>query len=332
VRRLPVLALLVAAACSKERSKESAPEPSVAPPAPEAAPSAAASQPPPAPPAPLATMKLLEAGQPPRRKLRYAWRADQKEQLAMDLRLSVATEAAGAKQPELPLPTVHIVIAIDPQSVSPEGDLRYAWRVTSAGVTADGQTPSQVGDGMRAEVAVIEHLTGTATVTSSGLAREVVIDAASVADAGTAGQMVEQVRQTLRDVAAPLPDEDVGKGARWQKTSQIDAKDARVAQTDTFTLVSLDASDKGKLEDVLAQTAPPQPLRAPGMPEGSRMRMDSMLASGGAKTSFDLSRLVPQTKFDGTTTMVVSGQTPGSGSERMTMVMRMGIVIAGTLR
>jgi hypothetical protein len=60
--------------------------------------------------------------------------------------------------------------------------------------------------------------------------------------------------------------------------------------------------------------------------------MESMLASGNAKIRFELTRLVPATKFDGTTTMVVSGSAPGDASRRMTMIMRVGIGVQGSLR
>jgi hypothetical protein len=272
--------------------------------------------------APTAMMKLLDSGQAPRRKLRYTWRASQKEQLALDLRTAASTESAYAKQPELPLPPVHVVVAIEPQSVSPEGDLRYAWRVESSEIRADAQTPSQVADGMRAAVAELENLSGHAIVSARGLTTEI---------STAASQMVEQVRQTLRDVAAPLPEESVGRGARWQKLSQLSTRDARITQTETFTLVEL-AAETGTVDDVLAQTAPAQELLAAGMPAGTHARMESMLASGDAKTRFDLSRLVPQTKFDGTTTMVVLGSTPGDTARRITMIMRVEILVSGSVR
>jgi hypothetical protein len=277
--------------------------------------------------------KLLDAGEPPRKKLRYTWRVDQKERLTMNLRTSATTEVGGAKQPEIPLPPVHIVIDVDPRSVTPEGSLLYGWRVTAATVTADAQMLAQIADGMRTEVAAVEHLAGSAVVSSRGLCEDVTVDPASMVDAGggATGQMVEQVRQTLRDLAVPLPEEDVGRGARWQKISQLEAKGSRLTQTDTFTLRDVQG-DRGSVDDVLAQTAPPQPLRAPGLPASAQARMESMLASGSAKTTFDLSRLVPQTKFDGTTTMVVSGQSPGDTTRRVTMVMRVGIDIQGTPR
>ncbi len=246
----------------------------------------------------------------------------------MEMRTSVSTELAGAKQPDTPLPPVHIVIAIDPQGVSPDGDLDFLWRVTEAGVPASGP-PSPIADGLRTEVAAAAQRRGTARVSARGLSLDVTMDAAAT-DAGGTGQMVEQVRQAVRDVAAPLPEEAVGAGARWQRVMQIDAKQTRIAQTETFTLVTLEG-EKGTLDDELAQTAPRQPLRGPDM-RNTPAQMDSMLASGDSKLRFDLSRLVPQSRFDGTTTMVVSGAAPAQNAQRLTMIMRVSIGIRGTTR
>jgi hypothetical protein len=274
-------------------------------------------------------VKLLDPGEPPRRKLRYSWRVAQREQLSMDMRTAASTGGegaeAGTKRDDVPLPTVHVVIAIDPQGVSPEGDLRYAWSVTSTKVDAEEGTPPQVTEGMSAQVAAIAHLSGAAVVTARGLTREI------STDPGGAGQMVDQVQQTLRDVAAPFPEEEVGVGARWRKSSRLDDRDARVAQSETFRLTKLD-EDRGSLDDALAQTAPPQTLHAPGQAAGSHARMESMLASGEAKIRFDLSRLVPQTAFDGTTKMVLSGAPPGDVERSLKMVMRVFIGIAGSRR
>ncbi len=280
-------------------------------------------------------MRLLDPGSPPRRKLRYAWRTGQREALTMDLRTSATTEEGDAMQPEIQLPPVHVVIAIQPQSVSAEGDLAYAWRVTSTAVNAAPETPSSLAEGMRSEVAAIAHLSGTAAVTSRGLAKGVSFDVASFSDASATGQMVEQIRQTLRDIAAPFPDEEVGKGARWEKVSQLASRDERITQSETFTLVDLageaqDAKGQGSLDDRLAQTAPPQPLLGSGGPLGAQARIESMLASGDGKTRFDLSRLVPETKFEGTTTMVVSGHSRTDDARQLTMIMRVGIVLVGS--
>jgi hypothetical protein len=281
-----------------------------------------------------ATVTLVAPGAPPRRRLRYSFRPQQREELRLELRTAlsqVASRASGeAKAPDMELPRVHIAVAIEPQSVSADGDLlTYAWHVTAATSTA-GSTPAQVAEGMRAEVAAVEHLAGTGVVDSQGLSRGVSTEAPSGAsDAGATGQMIEQVRQTLRDMAAPLPAQEVGKGARWTKLSELVAKDAVLTQTDAFTLLGLQGNG-GTLDDVLAQTAPPQVLRSPGAPDGAEARLESMLASGDAKTHFDLTRLVPQMKFEGTTTMVLSGATGQETPQRMTMTLRIAIAVSGS--
>jgi hypothetical protein len=273
-----------------------------------------------------AEIRLLVPGKPPRRKLRYVWNRKQGETLTIDLKTTATTESEGERPPEMPLPPVHIVIAIQPAGVTPDGDLHYAWHVTSTDVIDTPASPPQLAEGMRAEVAAVARLAGEATVTSRGLARQVSVEPASVIDAGTTGQMVEQVRQTLRDLAAPFPEEEVGIGGRWEKLSQLVSRDAIVTQTETF-LLSEEHGDTGALEDVLAQTAPPQALAGAG---AESAKLESMLASGASKMRFDLHRLVPFNTFDGTTTMVVSGHAPGDNARRMTMIMRVGIALSGS--
>jgi hypothetical protein len=278
-----------------------------------------------------ARVRVISPGAEPRDKLRYAWRVGQRERLMMELRTAASTESGGTTTPEIALPPVRIGVAIDPRSVSPDGDLTYAWRVVSTQVDAATDAAAPMADGMRAEVDAVEHLAGTAVVNALGLTTALTLDLASLPEAGAggSGQMIEQVRQTLRDLAAPFPEEAVGRGARWEKLSQLSSRDARLTQTDTFTLLELSKTG-GRLDDALAQTAPSQPLPTPGTPN-AQARMDSMLASGDGKTTFDRSRLAPQASFEGTTTMVVSSNAPPDGPQRRTMILRVGIMLSGSI-
>jgi hypothetical protein len=331
------LAALALAACSKESAKRSD-APAEPPPAADvpAAPSAAGAPagPPPsasgdatqvAAPAPKSTVKVLDPGREPRRALAYGWRADQRERMDIELRTTVSADSGGAHQ-DVPLAPLEIGIALEPRGVSADGDLRLAWHVVSAEVGArDASAPAQVAEGWSAQLLPVAHLAGTAVVSSHGLSRGVTVEPGSAGEAGPDAEMVVQVVQMLRDVAAPLPDEPVGKGARWQKISTLDAKSGHATQTDTFTLIDL-AGNAGSLDDVLAQTASPQPLPAPaGVAQPSPARMDQLLTSGDAKVRFDLGRIVAQTALDGTTSMAVS--VPNS---RMNMVMHLGITVRGT--
>jgi hypothetical protein len=281
-----------------------------------------------------AQVKLLESGAPPRRRLRYAWALGNREQLTIDMRTALAAEGAQAQPPDVPLPTVRVVIAIDPRSVGADGSLAYAWRVTSATVASDDRSPPQVADGMRIEVVAVQHLSGTGAVGPRGLAQSLAIDASESADEITARPIALQVLQTLWNVAAPLPDEEVGVGARWQRVWELAVKSARATQTDVFTLLTLDGM-RGTLDDILSQNAPEQALSVPGMTHDAQAQTGSMLAAGDAKTRFDLTRLVADTRFQGTTTMVLAGGN-GEGTEgadpRNTMVLRVDVELSGVAR
>ena len=273
-------------------------------------------------------MQLLDSGDAPRRRLRYSWTLGKREPLTLDMRTSIVGDPSAGQLPDIPLPSVQVALAIKPRNVADDGTLTYDWHVTWARVVSDDRSAPQVADAMRTEVVAVEHLSGRGTVDSRGLVKNLSVDPLEGAEEITSRPIALQVLQTLWTVAAPLPDEEVGLGARWQRVSELAAKTARATQTDVFTLATCDGA-QGTLDDALTQTAPEQTLSVPGMDNGSRAQMGSMLASGSAKTRFDLSRLVPETRFRGTTTMVLSSDESRPREPGTTMVLRVEIDLLG---
>jgi hypothetical protein len=271
-------------------------------------------------------VRLLAHGSEPLRPLRYTWHADRKELLTAELRTTVSMIDADVHQ-DTQMPPLHVVIAIDPQSVTPGGDLRFAWRVMRASADQDaGRAPPQVSAAWRQQIAPVEHLSGNAIVGPDGVSKGITLEPESHAPPDA--EMVAQVLQMLSDYVAPLPVEPVGTGARWQRVTTLHAKNGNATQTDTYTLTELHG-DQGRLDDVVAQTASPQLLPSPGgsgsaSPPG---RVDSLLTSGTETLTFDLGRIVSQAKFDGTTAMSLSSQ-----SRALSMVMHVGIVVSGETR
>ncbi len=140
-------------------------------------------------------------------------------------------------------------------------------------------------------------------------------------------QMVEQVRQTLRDLSAPFPDEEVGVGARWRKVSEIDAPRVPAPrQEETLTLVEM-RGGHGVVDDDFTQTAQEQPHASAAADAGA----PSVVATGRSRIRFDLDRLVPQTTFEGRTEMGAPA-TANDDAGRLTMILRVGISIQGTVR
>ena len=280
---------------------------------------------------PKASVKLLDPGREPRRALRYAWHLDQRELMAIELSASIAIDT-GSVHSSTQLAPLEIAIAVEPQTLSPAGDLRFAWHVASAEVGAlDASAAPEMTQGWSAQLVPVAHLSGTASVSSRGVSRSLSVDVGSAGDAGMDQEMVAQVLQMVRDAAAPLPEEPVGPGARWQKVTTLDARNGQAIQNDTFTLVSLQG-DTGQLADVFAQTAssrtPPASSPLPSPSSSTRAapaQMDQLLSSGDETVHFDLGRFVAQTRLQGTTSMAMSAP-----SSRMNMVMHLGVTVRGT--
>src|ERR1700690_2068506 len=96
VKLTALLGVLLAIACARPspapHQADAATPTSPGPEEPSASPAPRA---PPASESPTATTKLIDAGRAPRRRLRYAWRPDRKEALAVDLRTATSTEVSG---------------------------------------------------------------------------------------------------------------------------------------------------------------------------------------------------------------------------------------------
>ncbi len=273
-------------------------------------------------PSPTSSVKLLDPGAEPRRSLRYTFRPDRRERMAIELSTAISAESGGVRRDQTLAP-LEIALALQPTGVSPEGQARFTWRVESATTgSVDAATDPEIADGWSAQLVPVRGLSGSATVSSRGISEGVDMTAPAGLDGGPEAQMVVQVVQMLRDAAAPLPDEPVGLGARWQKTSTLDAATGHATQTDTYTLREL-KGDTAVLTDVFAQAASPV---APGGASGGPPRMDQLLTSGTARVRLDLSRIVAQTALEGTTSMAVSA--PG---QRMNMVMRLEVKVQGAL-
>jgi hypothetical protein len=222
---------------------------------------------------------------------------------------------------------VHVTTRITPKGVSPDGDLSYAFQLVDARVDATPGAAREESQALEKELAVVKGLTGTGVVSSRGVTKDLAF-ALPKGASQVQGQMLEQVRQMLRDLATPLPEEDVGKNAKWDRTTKIDSQMTKVTQKETFVLVELDG-DKGKVTTTVSQSAPPQAISPPGMPPSAHARMESLVATGAGSSHFDLARLVPSSEFNGTTTMVIAGDSPSGQTQRMKMIMHLGVTTEG---
>jgi hypothetical protein len=332
IRFLP-FCFVTAAACGGPAA--SAPEPAspeAPPPAKvaSAAPAASAKPEPPkaeaaAPPAVedtsnKSTVTLIDPGGQPRRKLRYVF-SMKPETMVLDMEMKMAMRMGDKASPETELPGMRTVMRIVPKSISPDGDLSYEGVIVSNEITSKGALPPAARQKLDESLKSTHDMKVTSTVSARGVVEEASMEIPPDA-APEMRQALESTRDALRAMCMPLPEEEVGVGARW-KTDMDIRTTLRMIQTTTSTLKKLEAK-KMDLDVVLTQSAAPQLMTGPGVPPGTTIKLERMVGNGTGALAVRLDHLVPvsSVSLDNDTTMTVS-----NGSQSMATGTNMRMVI-----
>jgi hypothetical protein len=254
----------------------------------------------------LGAVKLVEPGAEPRHKLRYKWKANQKETLVVEMKKRVSAEAGPEKQPEQALPTTKYTITTEGKSVSPEGDLAYGFTLESVDIAGDGMNPQMLA-AIKKELDSIKGTQGQGVISSRGIVKDAGFKLEQRPKSDVTMQLLQQISITVRDLVPPLPEEDVGKGGKWERSSLQDVG-AKVNQKETYTLKDMQG-DLLTLDVLTVQSAGAQPFQ--GGPPGANVKMESATGRGTGTSWIDLNKLAPKNELHASTTIVLSRDAEG---------------------
>ena len=160
---------------------------------------------------------------------------------------------------------------------------------------------------------------GHAIVTRRGLTKDTEISMPGKVDAQTQ-QVVQGMEQALRQISAPLPEEPVGVGAKWQLVTYLSQNGVSLKETATYQLEKVDG-DRIQLAVQLDQTAPKQKVKSP---VGVTVDLLSLRSKGGGDMSLKLDRIAPMTS-QLTLDSAVAMALPKNKTMKMSSKMSIGI-------
>lgn len=242
-------------------------------------------------PAAEPALKLLSPGRPPLKALRYRVQPGHRGTLTMSMTTAMAMSLGGQELPAAPTPETRCRLDYHVTDVTPAGDIRYEFEIGGFEAVAQPSIPAAVLEATRSALAPMKGLRGHVVVTTRGITREADIQIPSDAPPQLRA-MGESLRQSVRQFSAPLPEEPVGPGARWDTSYRMSMNGMTLEQTGHHELTALEG-DRGRLAIAITQTAPPQALQNPGMPPGARVDLVTLSSTGTGESSFDLTRLAP---------------------------------------
>jgi len=297
--RILILFLVVAGACSRSETSEpaeQAPEPT----AEEAAKSEeAAPEPPPEPPPGLEAsidldappkVELLDAGKAPRKALRTTFEAGDKQSLRVESHWKLTTVYGPLISTSSVMPSLVYELETEAKEASEEGT-RFDFRVTKVTAKSSKEVkPAQV-EAANKVGGSLKGVTGSFSINARGMVEALAIDAPSDASL-LASDMIDQIKQAIRLSSLPLPEEPVGKGAKWTATQVIEQRTARIRHTSTFELVGV-KGERVRATSTHAAETPKQKIELPGSGSGVSFKLDELDFSGGSKGAWRLNELGP---------------------------------------
>ena len=233
------------------------------------------------------TVKLVEAGKDPKKPLRFTAKKGMKKSLTTTMTMSMTMQGGANPMPPQTIPPIQMVVDLKVTDVSADGDIRYEFVLKQPTVVAGKNDNKMVVDAMKETVKGMTGLTGHAVVTNRGFTREADVKMLANANPQTV-QLVESLKQSMTSIAAPVPEEAVGVGAKWDTITTLSQNGMTFVQTATNHLTALKGT-KATLAITIKQDAKPQKITT----QGVTFDLEKYSGAGSGETQFDLAGLVP---------------------------------------
>jgi hypothetical protein len=252
-------------------------------------------------------IKVIEAGSGPKQTLRFTAQKGLKKVMVMAMDMGMTIDVGGSPRDQQ-VPTMKMTMDLTVTDVAANGDIRYEFKLRDPEVVDDPSNPS-VG-AVKQALAGMSGLSGSAVVTNRGFAKQVEVNVPPGATPQVA-QFVDSLKQSMGQISAPLPEEPVGVGAKWETTQKLEQNGLKLQQVATNELTHLDGNTI-TFDVAIKQTAAPQKI----VKDGVTVDLQSYSGSGTGRTTIDLTQLVPKAghvAMKSDMQMVAGGQQLGMG-------------------
>jgi hypothetical protein len=258
-------------------------------------------------------VKVTDLGQGPKKELRYRFQKDAAETLNLEMEMSMKMMVGGQKGPDMDMPIMKMGMKVKTLEIQENGDARIGMEFTNADVAAKADIPPAVAAEMRKALQKMVGMKGTGIISTRGESREAKFEPPPNADAQVL-QAMKGAEQQLAQMAAPLPKEAVGIGAKWEVMTEVEANGVKLSQTILYTLKEI-GDNTATFDVTIKQSAPRQMVQG--------MQLEKMQSTGSGTTKLDLSRIVPVDYGAKLDMIMVMSQ----GDQKIDMNMKMNVTM-----
>ncbi|MGB6296930.1 MAG: DUF6263 family protein [Rivularia sp. (in: cyanobacteria)] len=241
---------------------------------------------------PKSQIKLITTGAQPRQILRFTPQTGQKETADMQMDMDMSMSINGKPAPEFKIPGTSLKLNTIVNKVEPNGDIHYEFSYSDVDTVGTSTLPASILEDMRREIKKMAGLKGNVIVNNVGYTKKANFVIPPNLNPALK-QMMDQMANSIEQLSAQIPQEEIGKGASWQVTSQIGFNGINLQQRATYELVDIQ-DGIATMNINLTQTVPGvQKIVLPQMPKGMSVTMQSYNATGTGQAKVALNRIMP---------------------------------------
>ncbi len=267
---------------------------------------------------------LIEAGAEPRQTLRLKLVKGASMTAEMLMTMQMKMNLNGMQPPEVALPPTRMLMKMDVTDAA-DNLFNYTFEVTEAAPVATEGVQPMVMEAMTTALKGAVGLKGKGAVDARGMNQGASFELPAAMDPQTR-QLMDGMRDAVGRMSAPLPEEAIGVGGKWKVDQALEQNGMKINQSATYTITGIEG-DVLQLSVDVAMDAPAQEVKAPGMPAGAKMLLESMIGKGTGKTTLNLTRLLPDLAEVNVDTAMKSQVEAMGQKQNMSMDMKMGVTI-----
>ena len=263
-------------------------------------------------------VKLVQAGAEPRRVLRLHPQAGEKQSVSMTLKMTMDLKMGDMQSQAMKMPGMQMAMDATVKTVSENGDIDYDFAMGDVSVMDEPGALPQVVDAIKSSLSGLKGIAGTGKLSNRGFNKGTEMKLAADA-APQLRQMMDQMKESFSTLAAPLPEEPIGPGAKWEASMPIKSQGMTIQQSATYELVSIDGEHL-VIRSTIVQHAENQKIENPSMP-GVKVDLTKMSGRGTGDRTCDLGLILPSTaaiEYHSDLSMAVN-----MGAQKQPMAMKM---------
>jgi len=231
-------------------------------------------------------VKLLGAGEEPRKALRFGLHAGDTQTLEMTVKMDMGV-IIGQQQSQAKTlcPLTKMTANVRVKEVS-KGETDCEMVVSDVRLADEQATTPPMAE----KFAELQGLSGTFKISDRGFRTWAAMGASPSADP-QARQVVKAMTDALSSFAPAFPEEPVGAGAKWEVKSPLSWQGMTTVETETCELVSLDPDRlQGSISMAISQSSTNFNVRNPATPW---LTLTNVAGSSAVRLTFDLRKPLP---------------------------------------